>query len=129
MKASRPARAEVAVVLTCLAAAFCFGGVVTLPGLALSVLPSVLVIGAVVARLVRRRRPLAGLATGLALGLALAEVANVISGDSHGPVARSTALAALCTAGAIAALSRTPALFLLPVAVLVRLRHGPRRGC
>jgi hypothetical protein len=113
------AGATTAVTLTCLAAALCFGGAVTSAGLLLGVLPSALVVGLLSARLVARGRPLGALALGAGLGLALAEAANLLSGDTNGPTARSTAVATLMTALAVTSLSRGPALFLLPVAGLV----------
>jgi uncharacterized membrane protein YqjE len=105
----------IAATACCALSAMTAGGVVTTRALLGLVLPSVILV--VLAGLASRRRPWVGAITVGVVALGLAELANVMSGDYQGPVARATLGSALLAGAAgLLAGSRWPALFLLPVA-------------
>lgn len=109
-------RQQLAVLLTCLVAALACSGAVTMPALLTYVLPGCLVVGLVGMWLSRTIG--SGAATSLAVlvALAIAEMTNVTSGDTSGPVARSTFLAASGTAVAVVLARRAaPLLVATPV--------------
>jgi hypothetical protein len=113
-------KALAAVTLTCLVAAVSYAGAVSTTALLAGVLPSVLLAAAVGAWVRARRTQWAALIVGAVVVLGASELVNVWSGESNGPAARSTFVAAGCTLLAVvAAWSRSPALFLAPLAGIV----------
>jgi hypothetical protein len=108
---------QLAVVITCLVAAVTYAGAVTSVALAGFVLPGVLVAAVIGSFLTARRMPGTALVAGGVLALGWSELANVSTGATNGPVARSTFVAAICTLAAVVVVrSSWPALFLVPVA-------------
>jgi hypothetical protein len=108
---------NLAVVVTVLVASVSYSASVTTHGLVLFVLPGALV-GALAALWMadRSMNVYAVGAAGLLAALAWATLANSISGETSGPVARSTFVASACAALALTApISRFPVTFLLPV--------------
>jgi hypothetical protein len=111
---------QLAVTVTCLAAALTYAGAVTTWAMSVFVLPGVAG-AALLASLLAARR-MSGMAIGVvgALVLGWAELANIWTGTANGPAARSTAFAAGWTVIAVVlAHSRWPALFLVGVAGIV----------
>jgi hypothetical protein len=106
------------VLLASLVASVSYIGAVTQGALVTMVLPLVFVVGVVALRLRSRRLP-ALLAVVLSAGVG-GELVNLLSGQFQGSVARSAAVAALAAGVAVfLSSSRRPALFLLPLAVIV----------
>lgn len=107
-----------AIVLTCLLALSTYAGAVTTSAILVFALPCVVLCLLVAFRF--RSATLPALLTVGLLGLAVAEVVNVLSGTGYGPAARSSFLSA-AGSGAVVVLaeSATPALLLLPVAAMV----------
>lgn len=99
-------RQQAAVLGCCLVAALASSGAVTRGALAGFVVPCCLLIGLLALVLSRVAGPAssAGLASLAALGVA--ELTNVTSGDTSGPVARATFLTGACTALAVTAARR-----------------------
>lgn len=111
---------QLALTVTCLVAAVSFAGSVTTWALAWFVLPGVLGAAVFALALVAHRMPAAALIVGGVLVLGWAELTNVATGQTNGPAARSTFVAAGCSLVAVvAAHSRWPAFFLAPVAGIV----------
>lgn len=109
-------RQQLAVLGTCIVAALACSGAVTSTVLLIYVLPGCLVTGLLAVLLSRT----VGLATASSLAvltaLGLAQLTNLSSGDTSGPVARSTFLTAGCTALAVVLSRRAaPLLVALPV--------------
>jgi hypothetical protein len=119
----RPAssrNAQIAVAATCLIAAGCFAGVVTQRALFGFLLPGWVIGGGAFALLAATFSMRSALPVSLALGLGWAQIANVATGISNGPAARSTlAVSALTSLALAASRTRMPALFLCPVAGVV----------
>lgn len=100
----------------CVVAALSYSGAVTLLALLAFVLPAVVVVAGITARVSRLSLKLA-VAAGLVAALGVAEIVNLVSGNANGPAARSTFVATAFTVLAVtAALGRAPALF--PAAVV-----------
>ncbi|MBK5307531.1 MAG: hypothetical protein JJD92_12650 [Frankiaceae bacterium] len=112
-------RTGAAVVATCLVATLCYAGSVTVPALLTYVLPGAIAAALLVIRLISRRRPVRAALLGPALALAVAELANVIGGESSGPIARSTFLAGCGISLALCLADRLGLVFLVPVAGIV----------
>lgn len=113
-------RGQLAVAGCCLVAALGYSGAVRVPALLTFVLPSLVVVGLVAMQLPKWVGTPVAAALSSLLALALAQVANVTAGETSGPVARSTFLAGLFTAVAVAAAAQaSPALVCLPVALVL----------
>jgi peptidoglycan hydrolase-like protein with peptidoglycan-binding domain len=111
---------QLAVTVTCLAAALTYAGAVTTWAMSVFVLPGVA--GAALLATPLAARGMSGMAIGVvgALVLGWAELANVWTGTANGPAARSTGFAAGWTVIAVVlAHSRWPAAFLAGVAGVV----------
>lgn len=100
----------------CAVASLAYSGAVSLFALLAFVLPAVVAVAAGTAWVAQFSLRFAA-ASGLAAALAVAEVVNLVSGDAHGPAARSTFAAAAFTALAVAA-ARGPAPALFTAAVV-----------
>lgn len=111
---------QLAVMTTCLVAALSYAGAVTTWALCWFVLPGAagaVLVGSV---LVARRMAPAALIVGGLLVLGWSELANVLTGSTNGPAARSTFVAAGCSLLAgVMPQSRRPALFVAAVAGVV----------
>lgn len=104
---------------SCVVAALSYSGAVTLFALLVFVLPAVVVVTVVTARVARLSLRVAAV-SGVVAALGVAEVVNLVSGTAHGPAARSTFVAAAFTALAVAAaLGPAPALFAAAVVGVV----------
>src|SRR3954452_8578690 len=113
-------RTSIAVSVTCLVAALSYAGAVTQNALLTGVLTGVFGCAVLVAAQVKKRRPGMAVLTGVAVAFGWAVVVNMLTGDSNGPAARSTFVAAVCTTLAMVAVgSRWPGLFVLPVGGIV----------
>lgn len=113
-------RSTAAVLLTCLVAGVSYAGAVTTLALVVFVLPCLVVAFLVGVWTTARRSPIAGIIVSGLVALGLAEAVNVLTQDSAGPAARSTAVAAGCSVLAgIALASSWPGLMLAPVAGII----------
>jgi len=111
---------HVAVGATCLVAAVSYAGTVTTWALGWFVLPGAVGAALVGALLGARRLSTAALIVGGLLVLGWSELANVVTGLTNGPAARSTFAAAGCSlVAAVVAQSRYAAFFLAAVAGVV----------
>jgi hypothetical protein len=113
-------RAQVAVAISCAIAAMAFAGAVTEHALIGFVIPATALSAVTAGLFITHHQPKAAAATGVMLAIAWAEIANVVTGLTNGPAARSSFVAGSCAALALAAAaSRFPSLFLVPVGGIV----------
>jgi hypothetical protein len=112
--------ATAAVAVTIAVAAMSYAGAVTTHALMVFELPALLIALVVTQALVREGWMLPAIGAGGFLALAWSEVANLGSGQTNGPAARSALVLGGCmTLAVVAAAWRYPALFLLPVGGVV----------
>lgn len=103
----------------CVVASLSYSGAVSLVALLAFVLPTVVLVVLVTTGVARLSLRLAT-ASGLVAALGIAEIVNLVSGEGHGPAARSTFAAAAFTVLAVAAVrGPAPALFAAAVVGVV----------
>jgi hypothetical protein len=105
---SSASRCRLAVVVCCLVATLGYSGAVTTTALATLVVPAVLAAIVVTLAFERLAGPAVAAGVGIGVALVLGQLVNVASGEYNGPAARSTFLAGVGSALAIAFARRWP---------------------
>ncbi|HEX3899448.1 MAG TPA: hypothetical protein VHW74_09765 [Mycobacteriales bacterium] len=112
--------ATLSVVVTIVVASMSYAGAVSERALFVFELPAIAIAFVVTDALMRQRLMRLAVAVGIAVVIAWAEVANLVTGQSNGPAARSALAIGVSTVVALVVIaSRFPALFLVPVAGVV----------
>jgi hypothetical protein len=113
-------RATLAVLVTVMVASTSYAGAVSERALFGFDLPAVAIAFFVTDALMQQRLLRLAVAIGMVVAVVWAEVANLVTGQTNGPAARSAVAVGVCTVVALAVVaSRFPALFLIPVAGVV----------